>query len=120
MPRLEDITVNSIVKGLAPNSAVTIKHTEMFGSQAMQVTFVDAEGRPGTQLIYRDQESALEIVRQTRPLSFSADPKLFRLASEAQRLRWGFLFDPMIAVTTSSIEPLPHQITAVYETMLNR
>jgi len=120
MPRLEDITVNSIVKGLAPNSAVTIKHTEMFGSQAMQVTFVDAEGRPGTQLIYRDQESALEIVRRTRPLSFSADPKLFRLASEAQRLRWGFLFDPMIAVTTSSIEPLPHQITAVYETMLNR
>ena len=120
MPHLEDITVNSIVKGLVPNSAVTIKHTEMFGSQAMQVTFVDAEGRPGTQLIYRDQESALEIVRQTRPLSFSADPKLFRLASEAQRLRWGFLFDPMIAVTTSSIEPLPHQITAVYETMLNR
>ena len=120
MPHLEDITVNSIVKGLVPNSAVTIKHTEMFGSQAMQVTFVDAEGRPGTQLIYRDQESALEIVLQTRPLSFSADPKLFRLASEAQRLRWGFLFDPMIAVTTSSIEPLPHQITAVYETMLNR
>ena len=120
MPRLEDITVNSIVKGLVPNSAATIKHTEMFGTQAMQVTFVDAEGRPGTQLIYRDQESALEIVRQTRPLSFSADPKLFRLASEAQRLRWGFLFDPMIAVNTSDIQPLPHQITAVYETMLDR
>lgn len=120
MPRLEDITVNSVVKGLVSNSAVTIKHTEMFGSQAMQVTFVDAEGRPGTQLIYRDQESALEIVRQTRPLSFTADPKLFRLVSEAQRLRWGFLFDPMIAVNTSEVRPLPHQITAVYETMLAR
>ena len=120
MPRLEDITVNTIVKGLVPNSAVTIKHTEMFGSQAMQVTFVDAEGRPGTQLIYRDQESSFEIVRQSRPLSFSADPKIFRLVSEAQRLRWGFLFDPMIAVNTSAVDPLPHQITAVYETMLER
>jgi superfamily II DNA or RNA helicase len=120
MSRLEDITVNSVVKGLVASSAVTIKHTEMFGSQAMQVTFVDAEGRPGTQLIYRDQEATLEVVRQTRPLSFSADPKLFRLVSEAQRIRWGFLFDPMIAVNTSSVQPLPHQITAVYETMLGR
>jgi superfamily II DNA or RNA helicase len=120
MSRLEDITVNSVVKGLVASSAVTIKHTEMFGSQAMQVTFVDAEGRPGTQLIYRDQEATLEVVRQTRPLSFSADPKIFRLVSEAQRIRWGFLFDPMIAVNTSSVQPLPHQITAVYETMLGR
>jgi superfamily II DNA or RNA helicase len=120
MPRLEDITVNSVVKGLVPNSAVTIKHTEMFGTQAMQVTFVDAEGRPGTQLVYRDQQSSLEIVRQTRPLSFTADAELFRLVSEAQRLRLGFLFDPMIAVNTSAVQPLPHQITAVYEAMLNR
>lgn len=120
MPRLEEITVNCVVKGLQPNSAVTIKHTEMFGSQAMQVTFVDAEGRPGTQLVYRDQESSLEIVRHTRPLSFTADAELFRLASEAQRLRLGFLFDPMIAVNTSAVQPLPHQISAVYEAMLNR
>ncbi len=120
MPHLEDISVNSVVRGLVPNSAVTIKHAEMFGSQAMQVTYVDAEGRPGTQLIYRDQENTLEIVRQTRPLSFTADADLFRLVSEAQRLRLGFLFDPLIAVSTSDVQPLPHQITAVYETMLNR
>src|SRR5207248_2308073 len=55
-----------------------------------------------------------------RPLSFVADGNLFRLVSEAQRLRYAFLFDPLIAVTTSAVDPLPHQITAVYETMLNR
>ncbi len=44
----------------------------------------------------------------------------FRLASEAYRIRLAYLFDPLIAVHTSLIEPLPHQITAVYEAMLSK
>jgi SNF2 family DNA or RNA helicase len=45
---------------------------------------------------------------------------LFRLVSEAQRIRLAHLFDPLLAVHTSLVEPLPHQITAVYEAMLPR
>src|SRR5262245_44320727 len=120
MVKLEDITVNCLVKGIVPNAQVTIKHAKMYGDQALEVTFVDAEGRPSTQLGFRDQENQLELVNQSRPLSFSADGHLFRLASEAQRLRLAFLFDPIIAVNTSDVQPLPHQITAVYETMLGR
>ena len=40
--------------------------------------------------------------------------------SEAQRIRLAHLFDPLLAVHTSVVEPLPHQITAVYEAMLPR
>jgi SNF2 family DNA or RNA helicase len=120
MLKLEEIKVNSRVRGIAASGVVTIKHVQMFGEQALEVTFVDAEGKPGTQLVFRDQEPNLELVQQTRPLSFSSDGYLFRLASEAQRLRLAFLFDPLIAVNTSTVDPLPHQITAVYETMLNR
>lgn len=120
MARLEEITVNSVVKGVLPASAVTVKHARMHGSDTLEITYTDAEGRPGTQLLFRDQESQLEVVQKTRPLSFTADGSLFRLVSEAQRLRLGFLFDPMIAVNTSAVQPLPHQITAVYETMLTR
>ena len=120
MARLEEITVNSVVRGVHPSTAVTVKHVRMHGSDTLEVTYTDAEGRPGTQLLFRDQESQLEIVQQTRPLSFTADGALFRLTSEAQRLRLGFLFDPMIAVNTSAVDPLPHQIVAVYETMLTR
>ena len=39
---------------------------------------------------------------------------------EAQRIRLAHLFDPVLAVHTSNLEPLPHQITAVYEAMLPR
>jgi superfamily II DNA or RNA helicase len=120
MVRLEDLTVNAVVRGLVPNGSVTIKHVQMFGDQVVEVTFVDAEGRASSQLVYRNQESSLEVVKQNRPLSFKADGATFRLVSEAQRLRMAFLFDPLIAVSTSAVEPLPHQITAVYQSMLDR
>ena len=49
-----------------------------------------------------------------------ATVSLFRLVSEAQRIRLAHLFDPVLAVHTSVVDPLPHQITAVYESMLPR
>ena len=51
---------------------------------------------------------------------FTADGRLFRLAAEAERIRLAPLFDPYVAVHASRIEPLPHQITAVYGEMLPR
>ncbi|MFZ2617605.1 MAG: helicase-related protein, partial [Anaerolineae bacterium] len=71
-------------------------------------------------LLYRDAESRLEIVEQGRPWSFDGDGALFRLVSEAHRIRLAHLFDPVLAVHTAMVDPLPHQITAVYESMLPR
>jgi SNF2 family DNA or RNA helicase len=55
-----------------------------------------------------------------RPFAFDGDAAAFQLACEAKRIDLAFLFDPMMAVHTSNVEPLPHQITAVYESMLPR
>ena len=49
-----------------------------------------------------------------------ADGSLFRLVSEAKRISLAYLFDPFLAVQTSNLEPLPHQINAVYSKMLPR
>jgi superfamily II DNA or RNA helicase len=62
----------------------------------------------------------LELATEGLPWSFDADGSLFRLTSEAYRISLAYLFDPLIAVHTSLIDPLPHQITAVYETMLGK
>lgn len=43
-----------------------------------------------------------------------------RAALVAKRIDLAFLFDPMMAVHSSNVEPLPHQITAVYESLLPR
>lgn len=120
MTRLKDLRVGGILRGLVPGQAVTLRHVELHSDDVASVTFVDGEGKVEQALVYCDQEPQLELVHQSRPLSFASDGHLFRLVSEAQRLRYAFLFDPLIAVSTSAVDPLPHQITAVYDTMLNR
>ncbi len=42
------------------------------------------------------------------------------LVSEAKRISLAYLFDPFLAVQTSNLDPLPHQIDAVYDKMLPR
>jgi len=71
-------------------------------------------------LIYREDEPRLTIVEERKPWAFDGDGEAFKLASEAKRIDLAYLFDPYVAVSTSLVEPLPHQITAVYEEMLTR
>jgi superfamily II DNA or RNA helicase len=92
----------------------------MHGTSAATVTWADSAGRPDHRVIYSDVLSTLSIVEAGRRWALNADPDDFLLASEAQRLRLAYLFDPMIAVTSSSVRPLPHQIRAVYGEMLPR
>src|SRR5207249_8515882 len=74
----------------------------------------------GHELLYRDREAGLEVIESGPAWSFDGDGALFRLASEAHRIRLAHLFDPLLAVHTSFLDPLPHQITAVYGEMLPR
>jgi len=120
MMRLEDLTKGATVRGILPNQLVTVVDVKWFGSDVVELTYKDASGRPDNELLYRDRELTLDIVTQDRPWSFNADGSLLRLVSEAHRIRLAHLFDPMLAVHTSLVEPLPHQITAVYGEMLPR
>ena len=46
--------------------------------------------------------------------TFDAEPRLFRLAVEALRTHMAHAFDPQFAVSVSQVDPLPHQLDAVY------
>ena len=120
MSRLEEITRGTVVKGVLPDGFVTAVDVHWIGSAAIELTYKDSQGRLGSELLYRDREPALEILESGTPWSFDSDPALFRLVSEAHRIRLAYLFDPFLAVHTALIDPLPHQISAVYETMLPR
>jgi len=118
--KLEDLKPHTLVRGVLPDGPVTVVSVQWFGSDVVELTYKDPAGRLGNVLLYRDDEPRLEIVEQGRPWSFDGDGSLFRLVSEAYRIRLAYLFDPVLAVHTSLIEPLPHQITAVYKAMLPR
>ena len=118
--KLEDLQANAAVRGVLADGLVTVVSVQWFGSEALELTYKTPAGKVANELLYRDDESRLEIVEVGRPWSFDGDGALFRLVSEAQRIRLAHLFDPVLAVHTSVVEPLPHQITAVYESMLPR
>ena len=52
--------------------------------------------------------------------AINADGAKLRLAVEACRISYAHLCDPYAGIHSSLIQPLPHQITAVYEEMLPR
>jgi superfamily II DNA or RNA helicase len=120
MTRLEDLQPTAAVRGILPEQIVTVVSVQWFGSEALELTYKGASGRVANELLYRHDEPRLQVVEHGRPWSFDGDGHLFRLVSEAHRIRLAHLFDPVLAVHTSLVEPLPHQITAVYEAMLPR
>ncbi|NLX96767.1 MAG: DEAD/DEAH box helicase, partial [Rhodopirellula sp.] len=120
MAKLEDLSRGATVRGILPGQLVTVIDVKWIGNTAVDLTYKDATGRPANELLYRDRESTIEIVAEGSPWSFDGDGPLFRLVSEAKRIQLAYLFDPLLAVHTSMVEPLPHQITAVYGEMLPR
>jgi SNF2 family DNA or RNA helicase len=120
MAKLEEIKPEGTLRGVLPDELVTVVNVKWFGSDALELTFKSQAGQVSQQILYRSDEDRLSIVEQGRPWSFDGDGALFRLVSEANRIRLAYLFDPVLAVHTSLVDPLPHQITAVYESMLPR
>src|SRR6202142_2489350 len=118
--RLEELQPNAAVRGILPDQLVTVVSVQWFGTQALELTYKGPTGRVANELLYRPDEPRLEILEHGRLWSFDGDGQLFRLVSEAHRIRLAHLFDPVLAVHTSLVDPPPHQITAVYEAMLPR
>jgi len=120
MARLEDIRNGSRVRGLAPSQAVEVVSVDWIGDQALNVVFRNVDGNVSETTLYRDDEHRLEIDAAGRPWSFDADGGLVRLVTEANRIKLAHYFDPYLAIHTSLVDPLPHQISAVYGEMLPR
>jgi superfamily II DNA or RNA helicase len=116
---LEKIVAGARLRGVAGAAVVEVVRVEWIGADALNVVYRGADG-PAEVLLFRDAEPRLELIQATRAFSFDGDGETFRIASEAQRIRLAHLFDPYLAVHSSRIEPLPHQITAVYGEMLSR
>lgn len=116
---LEDIARTPRIVGIVSGRPVTVIATQMHGPDAVEVTYKDDNGSLGQVVLYRaDEDRVSAHLDEGRP--FDADPRDFRLAAEAQRILLAGLHDPMLAVATSDVQPLPHQIRAVYGELLPR
>ncbi len=117
--RLEDITPNAKIAGLDRGGPVEIVTATFHGSDTVAILYRSASGPPGEAILTREDEARLELVESSRAFGFDADPAAFKLAIEGLRIHRAANFDPHLAVHTSMVEPLPHQLLAVYDRMLD-
>ncbi len=118
MAMLEDIKPNTRLKGVVPGQIVSVIQIIPAGTTALNIVYRCEDGSVSQTLLYRFDEESVTVVGDELPWRFNADADQLRLASEAYRIKLAHLFDPHLAVHTSRIDPLPHQITAVYGEML--
>jgi superfamily II DNA or RNA helicase len=115
--KLDDLKAGVRVAGLVTANDVTIIAVEVHGSTVANVVYRTDDGQIGDRLVTVTDLGNIELATGER-WSFDAPGGPFKLASEARRIQLAHLFDPFSAVSTATIQPLPHQIEAVYERLL--
>jgi superfamily II DNA or RNA helicase len=116
---LEELKPGLRIDGLIPAEAITVIAVQWHGSAALELTYKTAAGGLGQQVVFRKDEHKLAVAH-SGSRAFDATASDFKLVAEAQRISLAGLFDPMLAVATSDVQPLPHQIRAVYGELLPR
>ncbi|MFO0757612.1 MAG: helicase-related protein [Byssovorax sp.] len=117
---LGEIKAGATLEGVEPGSVATVVAAVPIPPDAVQLIYRLPDGTLRERLLTRADAGTLKVATVARPWSFEGEGAAFQLTAEAKRIDLAFLFDPMMAVHTSNVEPLPHQITAVYESMLPR
>jgi superfamily II DNA or RNA helicase len=120
MHTFDDIKPKARIRGLTAGGLAQIINVECIGEGAVKVVYEHEDGQVADQLLFIDDLARLELVSEGNFWTFDADAENLRLAIEASRIRLAHHFDPFLAIHTSLIDPLPHQITAVYDSMLSR
>jgi hypothetical protein len=73
MIKLEDLKPNAAVRGIVPDSLVTVVNIQWYGSDALELTYKTPDGRLGKEVVYRHDEPRLDNVEPGRPWRFDGD-----------------------------------------------
>ena len=117
---LEDLQPGMSLNGLEPELVCKVVALNKIADESFQVIYRTPDGTMRERLLGLADRDSIALATTERPWAFDGDAASFQLACEAKRIDLAFLFDPMMAVHTSNVRALPHQITAVYESMLPR
>lgn len=118
---LATLRLGQRLQGLVPGQTVTLLAIDPIDDGLFEVFYRDDSGHSGARAITDADVARFEIAGDSdTALPYDADPDEFRLAAEALRIKYAALYDPMVAVNSSDVDPLPHQIRAVYDELLPR
>ncbi len=118
--RLEEIVAGVSLSGVETSQIVTAVAAISLADGVVQLIYRTPQGEIKERMLGRADEPTIAIAVKERPFSFDGNGAAFQLTCEAKRIDLAYLFDPLMAVHTSNVQPFPHQLTAVYESMLPR
>ena len=113
-----DLEPGVLLSGVRPGLVTVVAATPL--GESVNLVFRDGAGEYGDRLLYPADLAALVIQAPKSPVEFRRRRGGLQARRRGQRIKLAGLSDPMLAVTTSDIQPLPHQIRAVYGELLPR
>lgn len=112
------IQTGNIIKNLSPTEAVVIDKIRTLGSKySLSYTGINSNRR-SSKILDEQQMAALELLTSDGEFNFKGNPDKFVLFAEAERINSAYQFDPLFAINCSVVDPLPHQVEAVYKYLL--
>mgnify|MGYP000026366135 CR=1 FL=1 len=112
------INEGNIIKGPFWNEPVKVEKIEEIGDYIRIVGSTIHSKQYVNQLIKKEDTDKLEIIESAIDLSSHPENAFFLI--EAIRFKYASLFDPLLAMNVSKIDPLPFQIEAVYGYVLKQ
>ncbi len=107
-----------IVKHLSPTEPVVINKVQPLGLM-VSVSYTGLNtNKANSRVIPKAEFENLEVVTSEGTFTFKGDPEKFALFAEAERINSAYQFDPLFAFNCSIVDPLPHQVEAVYKFLL--
>jgi len=111
------ITVGQILTGALFNEPMRVETGRNDGNGTVVAGLVGTKSeRFRTVRLTRDELDALTILETAA--SFDGDGKLLRLGLQAYSLGIAYEFDPYFGLSISRVDPLPHQLEAIYDYLL--
>src|SRR5699024_5906659 len=100
----DDLQQGALVEGLAPGP-VTIAACLPQGPGCAKIFFQDLDAQAGSVILFEADLATLRLAADKARWTFDADATEFKLAAEAMRIRRAGHFDPMMAVSSSNVDP---------------
>lgn len=109
----KNLKPGSVVKGPLFQEEVKIVMVTPMGDVVKLIGKGLSSGAFYEPVLNNEQLSKLKILPETEP--FDGDSAKFRLGIEAMRLKIAYEYDPYFSLSIARVDPLPHQLEAVYE-----
>jgi superfamily II DNA or RNA helicase len=114
--RFEDLSPGVVIEGTILPEPVEIITTIPMGTSIKLMGKGLHTGQVRDPILDESQLARLSLT--PKDLSFDGNPQHFKLGIEAARLGLAYEYDPYFSLSIARVDPLPHQLEAVYEYFL--